>query len=66
MGANYMKHFPGKMELIALFAMAAICTAIISLVHSRDAGLFFLAFPLFVTSAVMGLRKSGRLRADEE
>jgi hypothetical protein len=61
-----LKHFPGKMDLIVLCVMAAVCTVIISLVHSRDTGLFFLTFPLFVCSAVMGLRKRGRLGAHEE
>ena len=54
------------MELIVLCSMAATCTIIISIVHAKDAGLFFLAFPLFVSSAILGLWKSGRLRADEE
>jgi hypothetical protein len=60
-----MKNFPGKVELIALCTMAAICTLVISMVHAKDAGLFFLAFPLFVSSAILGLWKSGRLRADD-
>jgi hypothetical protein len=66
MGLKMMKHLPGKVELIALFVMAAFCTLIISYVHSRDTGLFFLAFPLFFCSAILGLWKSGRLRSDQE
>ena len=66
MGQLMLRHFPGKKELIVLSAMAALCTVIISLVQSKDAGLFFLAFPLFLSSAMLGLRKSGRLRPDEE
>ena len=61
-----MRHLPGKLELIALFTMAAVCTVVISLFHARDEGLFFLAFPLFLVSAILGLIKSGRLRADGE
>jgi len=60
-----MRHFPGKMELAVLCAMTAVCTALISLIHAKDAGLFFLAFPLFLGSAMLGLWKSGRLRADD-
>jgi hypothetical protein len=60
-----MRHFPGRKELVVLCAMAAVCTVIISLMHARDTGLFLLAFPLFLGSAMMGLWKSGRLRADE-
>jgi hypothetical protein len=61
-----MKHFPGKAELIALSLMAATCTVIVSFVHSKDTGLFFLAFPLFLISAILGLWKSGQLRPDDE
>jgi hypothetical protein len=65
MGHLMLRHFPGKSELIVLSVMAALCTAVISLVHSRDTGLFLLAFPLFFSSAMLGLWKSGRLRADD-
>jgi hypothetical protein len=60
-----MRHLPGKAELVVLCEMAAACTALISLIHAKDTGLFFLAFPLFLGSAMMGLWKSGRLRADD-
>ena len=53
-----LRHFPGKMELIVLSLMAGLCTVVISLMHSRDTGLFFLAFPLFLCSAMMGLWKN--------
>jgi hypothetical protein len=61
-----MKHFPGKVELIVLCTMAALCTLILSMVQARDTGLFFLALPLFLCSAFLGLWKSGGLHADED
>jgi hypothetical protein len=64
MGHFMLRYFPGKSELIVLSTMAALCTVVISLVHSRDTGLFLLAFPLFLSSAMLGLWKSGRLRPD--
>ena len=54
------------MELLILCAMASFCTVAISVVHAKDSGLFFLAFPLFLGSAILGLWKSGRLRPDED
>ena len=59
------RHLPARSEFIILCAMAAVCTVLISLVHAKDTGLFLLAFPLFLSSAMLGLWKSGRLRADD-
>jgi hypothetical protein len=61
-----MRHLPGKAELIALCLMAGFCTIGISMMHAKDTGLFLFSFPLFVTSAVLGLWKSGRLRPDDD
>ena len=66
LGQMMMRHLPGKGELLALFVMAALCTVVISFVHARDSGLFFLAFPLFLSSSILGLWKSGRLNPDDE
>jgi hypothetical protein len=43
-----------------------ICATIVQILGEREAGLSLLAFPVFIFSAVMGLWKSGRLRAPSD
>ena len=57
------KHFPGRVEVIMFAVLAVICATVVYTIGEREAGLSLLAFPVFVFSAILGLWKSGRLRA---
>jgi hypothetical protein len=60
------KHLPGRDELAVFAVMAVVCVAVVQMIGETGAGLFFLTFPVFVFSAVLGLWKSGRLRASDD
>jgi hypothetical protein len=60
------KHFPGRIEIVTFAVLAVICATIVQILGEREAGLSLLAFPVFIFSAVMGLWKSGRLRAPSD
>ena len=60
------KHLPGRVELALFATMAVVCVAVVQLIGEPGAGLFFLTFPVFVFSAVLGLWKAGRLRASDD
>lgn len=49
---------PGRVELAVLTALALLCTLIAGLFEQRDAALALAAVPLFITAAVMGLRRN--------
>jgi hypothetical protein len=58
------RYLPGRVELFVFASLALICATIAAAAPSRDAAMSLLAFPIFIFAAVMGLWKSGRLRAD--
>ena len=60
------KHLPGRVELALFAAMAVVCVAVVQLIGEPGAGVFFLTFPVFIFAAVLGLWKSGRLRAGDD
>jgi hypothetical protein len=57
------RHLPGRTEVFLFAVLAILCAAVAASVEELDAALSLLAFPVFVFAAVMGLWKSGRLRA---
>ena len=60
-----MKRFlPGRVELMIFAVLAVVCAVVAFSAHKQDEMMSVLAFPIFVFAAVMGLWKSGRLRAD--
>jgi hypothetical protein len=59
-----LKHLPGRTELIVFAVMAVVCAAIVQSMGEHDTGLSLFSFPIFVFSAILGLWKSGRLRAE--
>jgi hypothetical protein len=60
-----LKHLPGRVELLVFAVMAVLAAAVVQTIGEHDTGLFFLTFPVFTFSAILGLWKSGRLRADD-
>lgn len=59
------KHFP-HMSLIAVFAVLSLILAAVASSgmlggHGTDVMLALISMPLFVTCAIMGMHKSGRL-----
>ena len=60
------KHFPGRTELLLFAVLAIVCTAVVNSFGERGTGLFFMTFPVFVFSAILGLWKAGRLRASDD
>lgn len=61
-----MRFLPGRFELAMFAVLALICASIVASIGSHDAGLSIAAFPIFIFAAIMGLWKSGRLRAPDE
>ena len=60
------KHLPGRIELAVFAVMAVLCVGIMQVIGETGAGLFFLTFPVFTFSAILGLWKSGRLSAGDD
>jgi thiamine transporter ThiT len=58
------RYLPGRVELTIFATLAVVCAIIAFMANARDEMMSMLAFPIFVFAAVMGLWKSGRLRAD--
>lgn len=58
------RYLPGRVELMIFAVLAVICAIIAFSAHARDEAMSMLAFPIFIFAAVLGLWKSGRLRAD--
>ncbi len=58
---------PDRVELALLAAMALVCTLIVSHRPAMDLWMAMLTVPLFVVSAVMGLRRNWReTEADQD
>ena len=60
------KHLPGRIELAVFAVLAVLCVGIIQAIGETGTGLFFLTFPVFTFSAILGLWKSGRLSAGDD
>ena len=58
------RYLPGRVELMIFATLAIVCAIVAFMASARDEAMSMLAFPIFVFAAVMGLWKSGRLRAD--
>jgi hypothetical protein len=52
---------PSRVELAVFAVMAVACAAVVSLVPKHDYAMMFAAMPLFLVSAVMGLRRNPQL-----
>jgi hypothetical protein len=65
-GFPMLKHFPGRVELAVFAVLALICSSLVHVYGEKEAGLSILAFPVFVGCAMLGLWKSGRLRATDD
>jgi hypothetical protein len=52
---------PGKNELVIFSVMALLCTAMVAISPKFDLGLAALSIPIFISAAVMGLRRNWRL-----
>jgi hypothetical protein len=62
-GVVMKRYLPGRVETSLFAVLAMICAAVAVSVSATDAALSMLSFPIFVFAAVLGLWKSGRLRA---
>jgi NADH:ubiquinone oxidoreductase subunit 6 (subunit J) len=60
-----LDRIPGRYELAIFALMAIACAAIVSLVPKHDYAMMFIAMPLFLVSAIMGLRRSEQLKLRE-
>ena len=58
------RYLPGRVELMIFGVLAVVCAVVAFTAHKQDAMMSMLAFPIFVFAAILGLWKSGRLRAD--
>jgi hypothetical protein len=60
------RYLPGHIELFIFAVLAIGCALIAACATAHDAAMSLLAFPVFIFAAVMGLRKSGQLRAPSD
>ena len=60
---RYLPYLPGRREVFVFALIAVACALLASTFTAHDAAMSLMAFPIFVFAAVMGLWKSGRLRA---
>jgi hypothetical protein len=60
------QYLPGRVELAMFGVLSSICAVVVYASGQHDAGLALLAFPLFIFSAILGLRRSWRERASDE
>lgn len=59
------RYLPGRVEVSIFAVLAVVCAVVAFMATKTDQAMSMLAFPIFVFAAVMGLWKSGRLRAPE-
>jgi hypothetical protein len=52
---------PGRIELAVFALMAFSAAAVVTLVPRHDYAMMFAAMPLFLVSAIMGLRRNPQL-----
>jgi hypothetical protein len=64
--SRMFKHLPGRTEVVLFAVMAVVCAAVVHTIGAPDTGLSLFSFPIFVFSAILGLWKSGRLRASDD
>ena len=55
------KLLPRRTELAIFGALAIVCGGVVSSVPVQDVGLSLLSIPIFIGSAMMGMRRSGQL-----
>ena len=51
---------PGRVELGVLIVLSLLCAAVVAACHHVDLALALVSVPLFITAAVMGMRRSGQ------
>ena len=56
------RNFPGFLELALFAVLAAVCVGVIDGFMRVDVGLAVMAFPVFLSCALLGMWISGRLR----
>ena len=54
---------PNRIELGIFAAMALVCAIVVTVIPKHDYAMMFASMPLFAVSAVMGFRRSERLKA---
>jgi len=54
---------PNRIELGIFAGMALVCAIVVTLIPKHDYAMMFASMPLFAISAVMGFRRSERLKA---
>jgi hypothetical protein len=59
------KMLPGFNEVGIFAVMALVCAAVAHVMPAPEVGMAVFSIPVFITAAVIGLWKSGRLRADD-
>ena len=59
-------HLPGRTELLLFAAIAFLAATIVVLMKEHDTGLSLVSMPVFLTGAMLGLWRSGRLRPLDE
>jgi len=52
---------PDGVELMIFAILAIVCTGIVAWMPARDLGMSALSVPIFIASAMMGMRRSGQL-----
>ena len=60
-----MNRIPGRLEFAIFALMAVTCAAVVSLFPKHDYAMMFAAMPVFLVSAIMGLRRSEQLKQPE-
>ena len=60
-GADMKNLLPDRVELSVLAAMAVVCASAVQTGPKADLWLAVLSIPLFITAAVMGLRRNWRI-----
>jgi hypothetical protein len=53
---------PSRLEFGIFALMAVACAAVVSLIPKHDYAMMFAVMPLFLVSAVMGLRRNERYK----
>jgi hypothetical protein len=53
---------PSRLELGIFALMAVLCAAVVSLFPKHDYAMMFATMPVFLVSAVMGLRRNQRYK----
>lgn len=60
------QYLPGRLEIVLFASLALIGALIAGWVQSHDAAIPLIAFPLFMFCSILGVVRSGRLRAGDD